>query len=87
MLNISEDAMAMCHATIIQLSDSQSHSKCLRFKQDTNQALALAFDNPRKSDEIIRHNGVAVFALPEKLVGILSDMTLDIDENGRLTVS
>jgi hypothetical protein len=86
MLNITDDAMEMCHATIIQLSNGHSHSRCLRFKQEPHERLALTFDEPKDGDEIITHQGVTVFAVPERFVEFCSDKTLDIDEHGKLTL-
>lgn len=87
MINITNDAMAMCHATIIQLSHAQAHQKCLRFEQEPDKPLALTFDEPRKEDEIIKHQGVAVFAVPKRFLEFCSDKTLDIDRHGKLTLS
>ena len=87
MLNVTDNAMEMCHATIIQLSSEQAHSRCLRFQQEPDQRLALSFGEPEEGDEIIRHQGVAVFAVPERFVEFCSDKTLDIDAHGKLTLS
>jgi hypothetical protein len=87
MLNVTSNAMTMCHATIVQLSNAQSRTKCLRFDKKEGQRLALVFDNPRKSDAIISHDGVAVIAVPEEVVGLCADKTLDIDDQGKLTLS
>lgn len=87
MLNVTNSAMEMCHSTIVQLSNAQSRSKCLRFEQKPDEHLALNFENPRKSDEIIRHKGVAVFAVPRQFAEFCSNKTLDIDDHGKLTLS
>jgi hypothetical protein len=87
MLTITDDAMTICNATISQLSDAQSQSKCLRLVKGADTGLAVTFDIPRKSDELISYEGRAILAVPEKYVDFCSDKTLDLNEDGKLYLS
>lgn len=87
MLTVTEDAKKMCHATIEQLSSPEAESKCLRLQKTADSGLTLTFDEPKKSDEIITHDGRDLIAVPEQFVSFCADKTLSLDDQGKLFLS
>lgn len=85
MLQVTQDALEICSATVRQLS-SQAHSKCLRLiKRD--DGVAMSFELPRSDDELVHDQGYAVLAVPEKTAEELSELTLDVRNDGRFILS
>lgn len=85
MLQVTDNAMAICNATVRQLSTGAG-IKCLRLvAQEGN--IALSFECPRDGDEVLQRNGYAVLALPANTPDGVSEMTLDVEDDGRFTLS
>lgn len=87
MLTITDDARKVCHDTIAQLADPEADSKCLRLQNTEKSGLMLTFDEPRKSDAIIRYDGRDLIAVPENYATFCADKTLGLDDRGRLFLS
>lgn len=84
MLQVTQDALQICTRTVQQLS-SQANTKCLRLiKRDGG--VAISFEIPRSDDELLRHQGYAVLAVPEKVADKLTEMTLDVSADGRFVL-
>lgn len=84
MLTVTDDAKKLCHDTIAQLSNPQTESKCLRLQKTEDSGLTLTFDEPKKTDEIITHEGIDLIAVPENFVSFCADKTLSLDDQGKL---
>lgn len=86
MIQVTEKAMKVCHATKQQLAGAQTQSKCLRLLRNGNQ-LSISFEVPKSDDEIVEHNGQSVVAIPGNVAEDLSGMTLDVARDGRFVIS
>jgi len=86
MLQISEPAMALCQATVQQLAGQQTDSKCLRILR-RNQDYSISFEVPRADDQIVRHRGQSIIAVPLDLLDRLSGKTLDLADDGHLVIA
>ena len=84
MLSVTNEAMQICKATVRQLSLGAG-SKLLRLR-DGDDGVAITFELPRSDDNIVHHNAYAVLAVPDEIVGDLSDKTLDIKDDGRFVL-
>jgi hypothetical protein len=85
MLNLTKDAMEICSATVRQLSQ-QANTKCLRLVEG-DDGVAISFEVPQSDDELVHDEGQAVLAIPEGSVEALSDMTLDVRDDGSFVLS
>lgn len=85
MLQVTQDALEICSATVRQLS-SQAHTKCLRLTEHKD-GVAISFELPRSGDELVHDRGYAVLAVPEKTAEELSELTLDVGNDGRFILS
>lgn len=86
MLHITNDALRVCEATIQELSGAQARTRCLRFFR-FEHGMSVSLEFPRSDDEIVRSNGQAILAIPPEFVGLLSQMTLDVHDDGNLFLS
>ena len=84
MLQITQDALHIFRATARQMP--QAHTKCLRLIV-SKDGVALSFELPQSGDEMVHDQGRAVLAVPQKIAGTLSDMTLDVIDDGRFVLS
>ena len=85
MLHVTQDAMDICSATVRQLS-TQPNTKCLRLIK-SDRGVAISFELPRSDDELVRHHGIAVLAVPERVADELSEKSLDVSDDGRFVLS
>lgn len=85
MLQISQDALAICRATVRQL-DMMANTKCLRLIK-SEDGVAISFELPRTNDELVHDRGFAVLAIPENVADTLSGLTLDVRDDGRFVLS
>ena len=85
MLQVTEDALEICSATVRQLS-VQANTKCLRLIEHEDD-VAMSFELPRSGDEVVRDQGNVVLAIPEKAAEDLSELTLDVRNDGRFILS
>ena len=85
MLQVTKDALQVCRSTVRQLS-APSNTKCLRLFE-LDDGLAISLEIPRNGDELVHHQGCAVLAIPEESADSLSEMTLDVREDGRFVLS
>lgn len=84
-LNVSNNAMRICTETVRQMAFPAS-TKLLRFVKSGNK-LSIHFEVPRSDDQIVRDEGLAVFAVPSAIAAELSGMTLDVNDDGCLVLS
>ncbi len=86
MIHVSDDAMAMCRATVRQLAGAQTNSKCLRLLADDSR-LSISFEMPRTEDTIVHHNGQSVLAVPAQVAADLAGRTLDLADDGSFIIA
>lgn len=85
MLHVTQDAREICSATVRQLS-TQPNTKCLRLIKG-DHGVAISFELPRSNDALVRHRGVAILAVPERVANEFSDLSLDVSDDGRFVLS
>jgi len=85
MLQVTQDAMAICRMTVRQL-DMLADAKCLRLIKGED-GIAMSIELPRSDDELVHNQGIAVLAIPKKVASALSEMTLDVRDDGRFVLS
>lgn len=84
MLHMTQEALKICTLTVQQLS-SAANTKCLRLIS-RKDGVAISFELPRSDDDLLRHQGYTVLAIPEKVADKLSEMTLDVRDDGRFVL-
>ena len=80
MLKITSDAARVCRESVRQLS-LLANTKLLRFNKD-RRGVSIALETPQSGDEIVYCRGNAVLAVPEHMANELSNMTLDVSDEG-----
>jgi len=85
MLQVTQDALAICRATVRQL-DMLANTKCLRLIKNED-GVAMSFELPRNDDELVHDRGFAVLAIPENVADTLSGLTLDVRDDGVFVIS
>ena len=86
MIQVSNGAIAVCSATVQQLSGAQTNSKCLRLlKQD--KSISISFEVPRSEDKIVHHKGLTVLAVPADVADDLAGRTLDLAPDGNFVIA
>ncbi|MEJ2273968.1 MAG: hypothetical protein P8Y01_05265 [Woeseiaceae bacterium] len=86
MIEITDNAMALCRETVHQLAGAQTNSKCLRLLK-RNGRVSISFEMPRNDDTIVHHDGQSVLAVPEELAGDLEGRTLDLADDGSFVIA
>jgi hypothetical protein len=86
MLNITNDALDICTATVRQLAGAQVNSKCLRIILQESE-ISISFEIPRNTDEIVHRDGMSVLAVPDDVADEFAGKTLDVANDGRFTIS
>jgi hypothetical protein len=86
MLQITDNAMALCRKTVHQLAGAQTNSKCLRLLK-RNGRMSISFEMPRNDDTIVHHDGQSVLAVPEDVAGDLRGKTLDLADDGSFVIA
>ena len=86
MIQITDNAMKLCSATVKQLSGAQTQSKCLRLIKHGSR-VAISFEVPRSDDQIVRYGGQSVVAVPENVRDALSGKTLDLSDDGAFVIT
>ena len=86
MIHITDDAMALCRMTVLQLAGAQTNSKCLRLLK-RNGRVSISFEMPRSEDTIVHHRGQSVLAVPEAVAGELAGKTLDLADDGSFVIA
>ncbi len=85
MLQLSKEARKICTVTVRQLSMPNS-TKCLRLIE-RDDGVAMSFELPRTDDEQLHHQGCTVLAVPSDVADKLSDMTLDVCDDGNFVLT
>lgn len=86
MIQVTNNAKALCRDTVRQLDGAQARTKCLRLlKQDGR--VSISFEIPRNEDRIVRHNGLSVLAVPEEVADDLAGKTLDLARDGNFVIT
>jgi len=86
MLEVSDDAMRICRETIRQLSGTQAKTKYLRFTRE-DDCVSISLEVPQRDDQIVKHNGQPIIAVPEVLSDKLSSRTLDVRRDGAFVLT
>ena len=88
MLTVTDTVLEQFDKAIANTSDSESEEKCLRIVRSENAGgLSLALQQPAPNDTTFEYDGRTVRAVPETYAKFCEDKTLDIDEEGRLTLA
>ena len=86
MIQITDNAMALCHDTVHQLAGAQTNSKCLRLLKRDGR-MSISFEMPRNDDTIVHHDGQSVLAVPNDVADDLEGKTLDLAADGSLVIA
>lgn len=90
MLTVTDTVLEQFDKAISKASDADADAedKCLRIVRSENAAgLSLALQPPAPGDTTYDYEGRTVLAVPESYAEFCEDKTLDIDEEGRLTLA
>jgi hypothetical protein len=88
MLTVTETVLQQFDKAIANASDADNEEKCLRIVRSENAGgLSLALQEPAPDDTTFEYEGRTVLAVPESYAKFCDDKTLDIDEEGRLTLA
>jgi hypothetical protein len=88
MLTVTETVLQQFDKAIANASDADTEEKCLRIVRSENAGgLSLALQQPAPDDTTFEYEGRTVLAVPETYAKFCDDKTLDLDEEGRLTLA
>jgi hypothetical protein len=88
MLTVTDTVLEQFDKAISKAQDADAEDKCLRIVRSENAAgLSLALQPPAPGDTTYEYEGRTVLAVPESYAEFCADKTLDIDEEGRLTLA
>jgi hypothetical protein len=88
MLTVTNTVLEQFDKAIANASDTEDEDKCLRIVRSENAGgLSLALQEPAPNDTTYEYEGRTVLAVPATYTEFCEDKTLDIDEEGRLTLS
>jgi hypothetical protein len=88
MLTVTDAVLEQFDRAIANASDGDSEDKCLRIVRSENAGgLSLALQPPSPNDTTYEYEGRTVLAVPESYAEFCADKTLDIDDDGRLTLA
>lgn len=88
MLTVTDTVLEQFDKAIARASESGDEERCLRIVRSENSpGLSLALQAPSPGDTTYEYQGRTVLAVPETYAEFCADKTLDIDEEGRLTLS
>jgi hypothetical protein len=88
MLTVTETVLEQFDKAIANASDAQSEERCLRIvRSEKSAGLSLALQSPAPNDTTYEYEGRTVLAVPATYAEFCEDKTLDIDEEGRLTLA
>lgn len=88
MLTVTDTVLEQFDKAISKASEADEEDKCLRIVRSENAAgLSLALQPPAPGDTTYEYEGRTVLAVPESYAEFCADKTLDIDEEGRLTLA
>lgn len=86
MLEVSDDAMRICRETVRQLSGTQAKTKYLRLTKE-DDCVSIALEVPKSDDQIVKHHGQPIIAVPEGFADMLSSRTLDVRTDGAFVLT
>ena len=87
MLTVTDTVLEQFDKAISRAAEGDSEDRCLRIVRSENSAgLSLALQAPSPGDTTYDYEGRTVLAVPETYAEFCADKTLDIDEDGRLTL-
>lgn len=88
MLTVTDTVLEQFDKAISRAAEGDAEDRCLRIVRSENSAgLSLALQAPSPGDTTYEYGGRTVLAVPETYAEFCADKTLDIDEDGRLTLS
>ena len=87
MLTVTDTVLEQFDKAIANAPDTDTEDKCLRIvRNETAGGLSLALQSPSPDDTTYEYEGRTVLAVPETYTEFCADKTLDIDDDGRLTL-
>lgn len=88
MLTVTDTVLEQFDKAIANATDADADEKCLRIvRSETAGGLSLALQSPAPSDTTYEYEGRTVLAVPSSYAEFCDDKTLDIDDQGRLTLA
>jgi hypothetical protein len=88
MLTVTDTVLEQFDKAIANAADVDADEKCLRIVRSENAGgLSLALQSPAPNDTTYEYEGRTVLAVPATYAEFCEDKTLDIDEEGRLTLA
>ncbi|MEX2124376.1 MAG: hypothetical protein WD795_10835 [Woeseia sp.] len=87
MLTVTDTVLEKFDKAIANAPDADTDEKCLRIVRNENAGgLSLALQSPAPNDTTYEYEGRTVLAVPKTYAEFCADKTLDIDDDGRLTL-
>lgn len=87
MLTVTDTVLEQFDKAIANAPDTDTEDKCLRIvRNETAGGLSLALQSPSANDTTYEYEGRTVLAVPATYAEFCADKTLDIDDDGRLTL-
>ena len=88
MLTVTDTVLEQFDKAITHASDGDTEDRCLRIVRSENAGgLSLALQQPSPGDTTYEYEGRTVLAVPATYAEFCEDKTLDIDDDGRLTLA
>jgi hypothetical protein len=84
MFELTEAARNTLHRSLEKAHGPEKQGKCFRVVPKNDKFLTLKLATPTPSDNVFKHNGDEVLAMPKALQPFLEGKCLDIDDSGRL---
>lgn len=81
MLDITGDAARICSESVRQLS-LLAASRLPRVSKDDDGGVSIALETPADDDDIVYHDGSPVLAVPTEITDEVSELTLDVSDEG-----
>lgn len=84
MFNLKDAAGAQLHKSLATAEMPDNEGKCFRIVPKDDKFLTMQFARPAPGDETFEHEGAVVLAIPKALRLFSRNMSLDIDQSGKL---
>jgi hypothetical protein len=88
MLKVTDAALQRLLNAVHEAQDPETTTSdaCFRIVPNDGASLGLALQSPAPSDLTFEHEGTTVLAIPEALLQVCAQRTLDVDADGYLVL-
>ena len=88
MLAVSERAKRHLHSYLTSPKEGDVNGKCFRIVPTSHDLfLTMELARPAPDDKTYRHDGKTVLALPKRLQRLCRERELNVNDEGKLTLS